>query len=160
MMSDGDFRAMEPEIHKAVYDRTVSMGGSISAEHGIGRLRRGELDTYKSPVALDVMRSIKATLDPNGIMNAAPIRDMKFVIEELIGLDTVNSLPGYEEASSDVTTAILEEAGKLARDVLSPINRNGDREGSRLENGVVITPTGFTDALPGLCRRRLERVAI
>ena len=77
---------------------------------------------------------------------AAPIRDMKFVIEELIGLDTVNSLPGYEEASSDVTTAILEEAGKLARDVLSPINRNGDREGSRLENGVVITPTGFTDA--------------
>ena len=77
---------------------------------------------------------------------AAPIRDMKFVIEELIGLDTVNSLPGYEEASSDVTTAILEEAGKLARDVLSPINRNGDREGSRLENGVVITPTGFSDA--------------
>ena len=77
---------------------------------------------------------------------AAPIRDMKFVIEELIGLDTVNSLPGYEEASSDVTTAILEEAGKLARDVLSPINRNGDLEGSRLENGVVITPTGFSDA--------------
>ena len=72
-MSDGDFRAMEPEIHKAVYDRTVSMGGSISAEHGIGRLRRGELDTYKSPVALDVMRSIKATLDPNGIMNPGKV---------------------------------------------------------------------------------------
>tara|TARA_Y100001934_G_scaffold242295_1_gene297966 strand:+ start:2259 stop:4016 length:1758 start_codon:yes stop_codon:yes gene_type:complete len=77
---------------------------------------------------------------------AAPIRDMKFVIEELIGLDTVNSLPGHEEASSDVTTAILEEASKLARDILSPINRNGDLEGSRLENGVVITPTGFSDA--------------
>tara|TARA_B100000683_G_scaffold43954_1_gene39683 strand:+ start:4537 stop:5973 length:1437 start_codon:yes stop_codon:yes gene_type:complete len=72
-MSDGDFRAMEPEIHKAVYDRTVFMGGSISAEHGIGRLRRGELDTYKSPVALDVMRSIKATLDPNGIMNPGKV---------------------------------------------------------------------------------------
>ncbi|MAJ92728.1 MAG: FAD-binding oxidoreductase [Rhodospirillaceae bacterium] len=72
-MSDEDFRAMEPEIHKAVYDRTVSMGGSISAEHGIGRLRRGELDTYKSPVALDVMRSIKATLDPNGIMNPGKV---------------------------------------------------------------------------------------
>ena len=68
-MSDEDFRALEPQIHKAVYDRTVAMGGSISAEHGIGRLRRGELETYKSPVALDVMRSIKATLDPNGIMN-------------------------------------------------------------------------------------------
>ena len=68
-MSDDEFMALEPEIHKAVYDRTVAMGGSISAEHGIGRLRRGELETYKSPVALDVMRAIKATLDPNGIMN-------------------------------------------------------------------------------------------
>lgn len=68
-MSDDDFRALEPQIHKAVYERTVAMGGSISAEHGIGRLRRGELETYKSPVALDVMRAIKATLDPNGIMN-------------------------------------------------------------------------------------------
>ena len=72
-MTDGDFKAMEPEIHKTVYDRTVAMGGSISAEHGIGRLRRGELETYKSPVALDVMRAIKATLDPNGIMNPGKV---------------------------------------------------------------------------------------
>ena len=72
-MSDDDFRAMEPDIHKAVYDRTVAMGGSISAEHGIGRLRRGELETYKSPVAMDVMRAIKATLDPNGIMNPGKV---------------------------------------------------------------------------------------
>ena len=68
-MSDEEFRSKEFEIHKIVYDRTVAMGGSISAEHGIGRLRRGDLETYKSPVALDVMRTIKATLDPNGIMN-------------------------------------------------------------------------------------------
>jgi FAD/FMN-containing dehydrogenase len=72
-MSDDDFRVLEPQIHKAVYDRTVAMGGSISAEHGIGRLRRGELETYKSPVALDVMRAIKATLDPNGIMNPGKV---------------------------------------------------------------------------------------
>lgn len=72
-MSDDDFRAMEPDIHKAVYDRTVAMGGSISAEHGIGRLRRGELETYKSPVAMDLMRAIKATLDPNGIMNPGKV---------------------------------------------------------------------------------------
>ena len=72
-MSDDDFRAMEPDIHKAVYDRTVAMGGSISAEHGIGRLRRRELETYKSPVAMDVMRAIKATLDPNGIMNPGKV---------------------------------------------------------------------------------------
>ena len=76
----------------------------------------------------------------------APLRDMKFVIEELIGLDQITEMPGYEEATSDVVRAILYEANKVARDVLSPINRNGDLEGSRLENGVVITPTGFRDA--------------
>ena len=72
-MSDEDFRALEPEIHKSIYDRTVAMGGSISAEHGIGRLRKHELETYKSPVALNMMRSIKAALDPNGIMNPGKV---------------------------------------------------------------------------------------
>jgi alkylation response protein AidB-like acyl-CoA dehydrogenase len=76
----------------------------------------------------------------------APLRDMQFVIEELVGLDDVAALPGYEHATPDVVHAILEEANKLARDVLSPINRAGDLEGSRLENGVVITPTGFKAA--------------
>ena len=76
----------------------------------------------------------------------APLRDMQFVIEELIGLEEITALPGYEEATPDIARAILDEANKLARDVLSPINRAGDQEGSRLENGVVITPTGFRDA--------------
>ena len=76
----------------------------------------------------------------------APLRDMQFVIEELVGLDDVAALPGYEHATPDVVHAILEEANKMARDVLSPINRAGDLEGSRLENGVVITPTGFKEA--------------
>jgi 3-(methylthio)propanoyl-CoA dehydrogenase len=76
----------------------------------------------------------------------APLRDMQFVIEELIGLEEVAALPGFEDATSDTVNAILDEANKMARDVLSPINRGGDLEGSRLENGVVITPTGFKEA--------------
>ena len=72
-MTDAEFLARETEIHRRVYDRTVSMGGSISAEHGIGRLRLGELQTYKSPVALDVMRAIKAALDPKEIMNPGKV---------------------------------------------------------------------------------------
>lgn len=76
----------------------------------------------------------------------APLRDMQFVIEELIGLDDVAALPGFEDATPDTVQAILDEANKLARDVLSPINRGGDAEGSRLENGVVITPPGFKEA--------------
>ncbi len=77
---------------------------------------------------------------------SAPLRDMQFVIEELIGLDEINTLPGFEDATPDVVSAILEEAGKLGSEVLAPINKTGDTEGSRLENGVVITPTGFQEA--------------
>ena len=72
-MADAEFLAVRPEIHRLVYDRTVAMGGSISAEHGIGRLRRDELKAYKSPVALEAMRAIKAALDPKGIMNPGKV---------------------------------------------------------------------------------------
>jgi alkylation response protein AidB-like acyl-CoA dehydrogenase len=75
-----------------------------------------------------------------------PLREMQFVIEELVGLHQVTALPGYEEATPDLVRAVLEEAGKMGRDVLSPLNRGGDLEGSRLENGVVVTPTGFREA--------------
>ena len=73
----------------------------------------------------------------------APLRDMQFVIEELVGLSEITALPGHEDLTSDTVRAILEEAAKFGREVLSPINRSGDIEGSRLENGVVVTPKGF-----------------
>ena len=76
----------------------------------------------------------------------APLRDMQFVIEELVGLSEVTALPGHEDLTSDTVRAILEEAAKFGREVLSPINRSGDIEGSRLENGVVVTPKGFKEA--------------
>ena len=76
----------------------------------------------------------------------APLRDMQFVIEELVGLADVAALPGHEDLTSDTVRAVLEEAAKFGREVLSPINRSGDIEGSRLENGVVITPKGFREA--------------
>ncbi|HWG78860.1 MAG TPA: acyl-CoA dehydrogenase, partial [Stellaceae bacterium] len=55
-------------------------------------------------------------------------------------------LPGCEQATSDVVDAVLEEAGKLAGGVLAPLNRIGDQQASRLENGVVRTPDGFKEA--------------
>ena len=76
----------------------------------------------------------------------APLRDMQFVIEELVGLAEVAALPGHEDLTSDTVRAVLKEAAKFGREVLSPINRSGDIEGSRLENGVVITPKGFKEA--------------
>src|SRR2546421_921837 len=71
---------------------------------------------------------------------------MRFVIKHLVGLDQVNTLPGWEEVTDDVVDAILEEAGKLASEVLSPLNSVGDRTGARYKDGEVTMPAGFKDA--------------
>jgi FAD/FMN-containing dehydrogenase len=63
------FLAQEPQIRRTIHDLVAKFAGSISAEHGIGRLKREELQRYASPVALGAMRAIKRALDPNGIMN-------------------------------------------------------------------------------------------
>jgi len=77
---------------------------------------------------------------------AAPLREMRFVLNEIAGIDAINDLPGYGEATPDLVDAVLEEAGKLASGVLAPLNRVGDEQGSRLENGVVRNPDGFSEA--------------
>jgi alkylation response protein AidB-like acyl-CoA dehydrogenase len=76
----------------------------------------------------------------------APLKDMKFVLNELAGLSQVAKLPGYEEATPDTVDVILEEAGKFASGVLDPLNRTGDEEGSRWKDGAVTTPKGFKEA--------------
>src|SRR5690606_4212524 len=76
----------------------------------------------------------------------APIDDMRFVLREIAGLEAIADLPGYGEATPDLVDAALDEAAKLAADVLGPLNRIGDQEGARLENGVVRTAPGFRDA--------------
>ncbi|MCX7897769.1 MAG: acyl-CoA dehydrogenase [Rhodocyclaceae bacterium] len=81
----------------------------------------------------------------------APLREMRFLIEEIAGLREIRALSGCEEASEDVVAAILEEAAKFAREVLAPLNRVGDQTGCRLENGAVITPPGWQDAYRRFC---------
>jgi alkylation response protein AidB-like acyl-CoA dehydrogenase len=76
----------------------------------------------------------------------APLKDMKFVLKELAGLSQVAKLPGYEEATPDTVDAILEEAARFASEVLDPLNRTGDQQGSKLADGKVRTPQGFRDA--------------
>jgi alkylation response protein AidB-like acyl-CoA dehydrogenase len=76
----------------------------------------------------------------------APLKDMQFALDELAGLADVARLPGCEEAAPDVVAAILEEAGKFAGGVLSPLNRVGDREGARWQDKAVTLPAGFADA--------------
>ena len=76
----------------------------------------------------------------------APIRDMRFVLQELIGIGDYPEIPGLEEVTPDLTDAILEESGKFCTEVLLPLNASGDEEGCVLENGVVRTPKGFKEA--------------
>jgi 3-(methylsulfanyl)propanoyl-CoA dehydrogenase len=76
----------------------------------------------------------------------APLKDMRFVLNELAGLGEVSKLPGYEEATPDTVDAILEEAARFASEVLDPLNRSGDHEGSKWTDGEVRTPKGFRDA--------------
>ena len=76
---------------------------------------------------------------------AAPIADMRFATR-LAGFDEVARLPGGEELSESLLDSIFEQGGRFATGVLAPLNRVGDRQGSRLENGVVRTPDGWADA--------------
>jgi butyryl-CoA dehydrogenase len=75
-----------------------------------------------------------------------PLRDMKFVLRELFDGVSLSSMPGYEDFTDDVVDAVLEEAGKISKEVLFPLNASGDQEGCHYENGVVRTPKGFKEA--------------
>ena len=75
----------------------------------------------------------------------APTKDMQFILHDLLKVSE-STIPGYDELEADFTSAVLEEAGKLTSEVLAPLNVTGDKEGCRLENGVVYTPAGFKDA--------------
>jgi FAD/FMN-containing dehydrogenase len=63
------FIATTPEVNRSVHDLVVELGGSISAEHGLGQLKRAEITRYKSSLELELMRSLKACFDPHGLMN-------------------------------------------------------------------------------------------
>ena len=79
----------------------------------------------------------------------APVQDIQFVLQDVLKV-TSTGVPGYEEMEADFTAAVLEEAGKVARDVLAPLNASGDAEGCTLENGVVRTPKGFDAAFKAM----------
>jgi butyryl-CoA dehydrogenase len=76
----------------------------------------------------------------------APLREYRFVLNELFDVGELAKLPGFEEATPDVFEAVLEEGAKLCEEVLHPLNRSGDEEGCTFENGVVRTPKGFKEA--------------
>ncbi|MBS1158669.1 MAG: acyl-CoA dehydrogenase [Proteobacteria bacterium] len=81
----------------------------------------------------------------------APVKDMRFVMDELAGFRELSAIPGYEEATPDLADAILEEAAKFTGEVLAPLNRIGDKEGCKLTANGVTTPTGWKEAYKQFC---------
>ena len=77
----------------------------------------------------------------------APVADVMFLLNEVFHIDRYNNLPGFADATPDLVEAVLDEAAKFCEDVLTPLNRVGDREGcTRHADGSVTTPSGFKDA--------------
>ena len=78
---------------------------------------------------------------------SAPLRDMQFVLHELLNVDQeLKALPPHADLDAETINSIAEEAGKFASEVLFPLNQSGDEEGCTLNDGVVTAPKGFKEA--------------
>jgi FAD/FMN-containing dehydrogenase len=71
--ANAEFIAQTPQANRIVHDIVAELGGSISAEHGLGQLKRGEILRYKSSVEMSLMRAVKQALDPHGLMNPGKV---------------------------------------------------------------------------------------
>ncbi len=80
----------------------------------------------------------------------APVRDLRFILEHVAGFARVAATPRFAEATPELADAILAEAGRIATDVIAPLNRAGDLNPARLENGAVVSSPGFAEGYRAL----------
>ena len=75
----------------------------------------------------------------------APVKDIRFILDHVVGFADVAATPRFAEATPDLADAILAEAGRISTDILAPLNRAGDKHPARLENGAVVSAPGFAE---------------
>ncbi len=91
----------------------------------------------------------------------APVKDTLFILNDVLGLDRYNNLPGFEDATPDMIEAIVGEAARLAEEVLFPLNLSGDQEGcTRNDDATVTVPKGFKQAYDQYCQGGWTGLAI
>jgi alkylation response protein AidB-like acyl-CoA dehydrogenase len=76
----------------------------------------------------------------------APVRDLTFILNEVLEIDRYSNSPGFQDVSSDLVQQILEEGAKFSEEVIAPLNKVGDQEGCKWDNGEVTGPTGWKEA--------------
>jgi alkylation response protein AidB-like acyl-CoA dehydrogenase len=89
----------------------------------------------------------------------APVKEMRFVMDELAGFKELSQLPGFEEATPDVADAILEEAARFTSEVIAPLNHLGDKQGCTLTANGVTTPPGWKAAYKQFCESGWNGIA-
>ncbi len=120
-MDKNDFLDEWARFNRIVHDIVDGMNGSIAAEHGIGLIKRDELAHYKDPVALDLMRAIKHTLDPRNLLNPGKV--------VAVGSDDPAALPGSMHATrhrSDMKTIDILAIGEPLME-FAEVERAGER---------------------------------
>ena len=92
-------------------------------------------------------------------MYRSPVEDILFSLRHVAGLDAAVDAGLFGDLDWDTVASVIGEAGRFATEVIAPLNRPGDLEGARCENGVVTTPKGFREAYKQLGRRAAGRAS-
>ena len=84
-------------------------------------------------------------------MYRAPVKDIRFVLDELLGTEQLRACPEFAEYSSETSDAVLGEAARFAETVLEPLCKSGDRQGAQWSPNGVTMPEGFREAYQSFC---------